>query len=339
MGSILSTEQMQSALQAVLNPIAKAQGLPNACYTSEEYFEQEKKVLFRDSWACLGVAKDVPNLGDYKPYDYVGIPLLMLRDEDGVVKVFHNICSHRGMILVEEAGNSKGVLRCPYHSWCYALSGELKMTPHVGGPGHNKHEEFDRKAHGLKEVSSQVWMGMVFVNVSGTAQPFSSYIGKLEKRWAEFMQAPLLHGENTSFKLEINTNWKLAVENYCEAYHLPWIHPGLNSYSRLEDHYNIEDEDLAGQGSYVYKPILSSDGRALPKLPNLSKQWLESAEYIALFPNVLLGVCYDHFFTIVLEPKGPSTTVEHVELFYYDETAVGADYAEHRQKNFDGWKE
>ena len=103
-------------MKNVLNPISKASGLPNTCYTSKEYFDQEKKTLFHDAWACLGAAKDVPNNGDYKPYDYAGIPVLMLRDEGGAIKVFHNICSHRGMILVEEAGNSKGVLRCPYHS-------------------------------------------------------------------------------------------------------------------------------------------------------------------------------------------------------------------------------
>ncbi|MEM7296338.1 MAG: RHO alpha subunit C-terminal catalytic domain-containing protein, partial [Pseudomonadota bacterium] len=134
------------------------------------------------------------------------------------------------------------------------------------------------------------------------------------------------------------TNWKLAVENYCESYHLPWVHPGLNSYSRLEDHYNIEAQGCyAGQGSLVYRQ-LEQNGTKFPDFPALSEKWETGAEYISLFPNVLLGVHRDHAFAIVLEPKGLERTAEHIALYYRPE-AVGEEYAALRRENARLWKE
>ena len=95
------------------------------------------------------------------------------------------------------------------------------------------------------------------------------------------------------------------MENYCEAYHLPFVHPDLNSYSRLEDHYNILDDDsYAGQGSHVYAPQISADGQQFPAFDGLSEKWDKAAEYCAFFPNVLYGVHKDHAFAIVLVPTG-----------------------------------
>ena len=124
-------------------------------------------------------------------------------------------------------------------------------------------------------------------------------------------------GEEASFELEVNTNWKLAVENYCESYHLPWIHPGLNTYSKLEDHYHIEERDLySGQGSLVYRQLRSEKDEVFPDFEGLSEKWDTGAEYIAVYPNVLLGVHRDHTFALVLEPVALDKTVEHIELYY-----------------------
>ena len=91
------------------------------------------------------------------------------------------------------------------------------------------------------------------------------------------------------FTLEVDCNWKLAVENYCEAYHLPFVHPGLNSYSRLEDHYNILDEhSYAGQGSYVFQPQLDENGRSFPVFGGLSKKMGQSSGILCLFPKCIV---------------------------------------------------
>jgi choline monooxygenase len=246
----------RSDLSTVQNPIHAANGLPNDHYTDAAVFDEERQAVLFDNWAGLAVGADVPEAGDAKPVTFLGMPLLLVRDRSGQVRVFQNICRHRGMILVEEPRKIEGAIRCPYHSWCYSTEGKLVSTPHVGGPGQNTVDGIDKNLLGLIEVRSHIWMDVVWINVSGTAAPFEQANADLLARWAEF-DKPLHHGgADSRFALEVNCNWKLAVENYCESYHLPWIHPGLNSYSRLEDHYHIEAAgQFSGQGTLVYRQL------------------------------------------------------------------------------------
>ncbi len=326
-------------LAPVLEPVATARGLPNRHYVDQTWFETERKKLFFDGWAGIGFAKDVPANGDAMPITFLGQPLVAIRGRDGKLRVFLNICRHRGMILIREPGPIRGAIRCPYHSWCYDLDGALKATPHVGGPGHNSHEAIHREDLGLFEVPSHVWRDMIFVNISGEAPPFEVEHRAAIERWRDF-DRPLHHsGADSGFTLDVATNWKLAVENYCESYHLPWVHPGLNSYSRLEDHYNIEEPDaFSGQGTLVYRQLADENGRVFPDTPGLGERWQTAAEYIALYPNVLFGVHRDHSFAILLEPVAIDRTVEHVEIYYHDEEALSPGYADLRARNSAQWK-
>ena len=327
-------------LGPVTAPVATARGLPNPFYTDPALFEAEKERLFFRGWAALGFASDVPGPGDARPVDFLGQPLLMARDREGRLRVFQNVCRHRGMILVAEPCRIERAIRCPYHSWCYELDGRLRTTPHVGGPGRNRHDQIRREELGLLEVRSHEWLGVVFVNLDGGAPAFEEANAALLDRWAEF-DRPLHHGgPESSFSLEIAANWKLAVENYCESYHLPWVHPGLNSYSRLEDHYHIEAAgQFSGQGTLAYRPMLTEDGRRFPLFGGLSEKWAEGAEYIALYPNVLLGVHKDHVFAMLLRPLAHDRTVEHVGIWYADAEVAGEAWAEMRAANARMWRD
>jgi len=322
-------------LSAVRQSIETALGLPNAHYTDPTLHAEENRALLLDGWAGLAVSADVPEPGDAVPIEFLGIPLLLLRDRSGQVRVFQNICRHRGMILVAEPRKIEGAIRCPYHSWCYSTEGRLVATPHVGGPGQNAHDAVNRSELGLIEVRSHIWREVVWINVSGTAPAFEDANARLIERWAEFEQ-PLYHGgPDSAFRLDVNCNWKLAVENYCESYHLPWVHPGLNSYSRLEDHYHIQEPGLfSGQGTQVYRQLTGEDGRTFPDFPGLSAKWETAAEYIAAFPNVLLGVHRDHAFAIILRPEAQDRTSEHIHLFY----ASPDTDADLRARNTEQWK-
>ena len=327
-------------LADVLRPVDSARGLPNAHYVSDEVFTLERDAVLFANWAGIGFAKDVPDPGDAMPVDFLGQPLLILRGRDGAVKVFQNTCRHRGMILVEARKKLGGVIRCPYHSWCYGLDGHLVTTPHVGGPGHNTDPAIRRDELGLFEIRSYVWRDVVFVNISGTAPPFATYASQAMAQWADYEGQPLHHsGADSVMAFDVACNWKLAVENYCESYHLPWVHPGLNSYSRLEDHYHIQAPGhFSGQGTLVYRPMLA-DGRRFPDFAGLPEKWRAGAEYIALYPNVLLGVHRDHAFAILLEPKATGRTVEHVALYYATAEAIGPDFAAMRARNHAMWHE
>jgi len=322
-------------LSSVRRPISRANGLPNAHYIDPAIHAEENQAVLMNEWAGLAVTADVPEAGDAVPLTFLGMPVLLVRDRDGVVRVFQNTCRHRGMILVDEPRNIEGAIRCPYHSWCYSTSGKLVSTPHVGGPGQNQAEGMDRDTLGLIEIRSHIWMDVVWINISGDAAPFEEVNAELLARWAEF-DKPLYHGgADSRFQLEVACNWKLAVENYCESYHLPWIHPGLNSYSRLEDHYHIEHAGkYSGQGTLVYRQLQDDAGQTFPDFAALDAKWDTAAEYITVYPNVLLGVHRDHTFAIILVPQGPEHTVEHVHLYY----SVPDTDAALRQANTDQWK-
>lgn len=336
----------QAALAAVDQPIGSASGLPNAAYTSAGFAAIERDELLAKTWTCIGRAGDVPAAGDAVPADLVGLPLMIVRGRDDAVRVFHNVCSHRGHRLVAQPCRSLTALRCPYHSWAYDLEGHLRATPHIGGVKRHRVDGFDKRQHGLKAVRSAVWLDLVFVNLSGDAVDFDDHVAALAGRWAAFDFTLLRHGgPDSRLRFDLNCNWKLAVENYCEAYHLPWIHPNLNSYSRLDDHYNILEEGggesgaFAGQGSTVYQPIRPNDGPPLPRFPNLPDRWEGGAEYIALFPNVLLGVHCDHFYSVRLEPLAPDRTIEHFEIYYVGEAPRRPDYATLRRNVAANWQE
>lgn len=327
-------------LDSVLTPIHQAKGLPNDHYISDTVFEEEKIAVLFNNWSAIGFGKDIPKEGDAKPINFVDMPLLMVRGSNGEINVFQNTCRHRGMILVEEPTNIVGMIRCPYHSWSYSLNGDLCATPMVGGTGIHTHEAINHNELGLFKIRSAVWQDIVFVNISNNAQEFRDYASKTIERWSEF-EKPLYHGgDSSSFTLNLNTNWKLAVENYCESYHLPWIHPELNATSSIKDHYHIEEPGhCSGQGSHVYNQIKSESGDVFPDFESLSKKWDTTSEYIALYPNVLLGVHRDHFFSIVILPINSEKSIEHVSIYYAKKSEEMPQLKNLIETNAHFWKE
>ena len=333
-------------LDVVSNPIEESHGLPNECYTSEKYTQLERKKLFEDKWVVIGIASSLPKKGDSKPFDLLGIPIIILRDKQSKIRVFHNVCSHRGYKILQKKQKIKNVIRCPYHSWSYDMTGKLVATPHLGGM--NKHEckKFDKSKSGLKEIRSYIWLDMIFVNISENEISFEEYIKPLSDRWEKFWpnkdrKLMVYSNDFGYFNLNAKCNWKFAIENYCESYHLPWVHPGLNSYSKLEDHYHIQGlpNRFAGQGTVVYNP--SFDGKEkFPCFPNWPKEKENIAEYVALFPNVMLGIHKDHYYAYWLEPINHEFTIEHMEIYYVgNEAATSTKYKSLRQKNHKQWED
>ena len=333
-------------LDIVSKPIKDAHGLPNECYTSKEYTLIERKKLFEDKWMVIGVASSLPNVGDAKPVDILGMPILLVRGKDKKIRVFHNVCSHRGLKLVTKPGNIQNVIRCPYHSWSYNFDGELVATPHIGGMNIHQTKDFERSKSNLKEIRSYIWLDLIMININNNEMSFEEYIKPLSDRWEEFWpikDRELINHSNDFgyFKLNANCNWKFAIENYCESYHLPWVHPGLNSYSKIEDHYHIQGlpNRFAGQGTVVYNPRFEGKEK-FPCFPNWPKNKENIAEYVALFPNVMLGIHKDHYYAYWLEPINHEFTLEHMELYYVGEEAANSKKFESlRKQNHKQWED
>jgi len=362
--------ELAAQLAAVERPTADARGLPNAAYTAREFHRFERDHLFARTWTALAFCADHAAPGRVAPVDFMGLPLFIACGRDGELAVFHNVCSHRGRRLVDAAKTAGGLLVCPYHAWAYDLgdlSGRLKATPHIGGIGAHNADGFCRAAHGLKAVRSHCWLGVLFIDLSGEAPDFDDYAAPLTARYRPFLGDALdgelaSPAEDAGLVLEGECNWKLAVENYCEAYHLPWIHPALNDYSPLDDHYGVViSDDFAGQGTRTFRPALGDGdggdgdggdgdsgggdgdggdgdgGAALPEFPDWPAAQRQSAEYPVFYPNLLLGFQVNHFFALIVRPLEAGRIREEVRLFYTVDGAHAAEYRAARRANLAAW--
>jgi choline monooxygenase len=331
-----------TVLAAIDRPISDATGLPNQAYTDPGFFAFERDRLWADTWVCIGFASETPAKGSARPLSLMGLPLMVVRDQKDQIRVFHNVCSHRGHPLISQRCQLQGAIRCPYHSWMYALDGQLRGTPHIGGVNIHETAGFERSRHGLREVRSALWLDLLFVNLSGAAPALEQHLGELTDRWQQFCGADGFSrlrpaADFGTLQLEARANWKLLIENNNESYHLPWVHPGLNSYSRLEDHYPIFGADFAGQGSYVYD-LSGTTGIGLPGFAHWPQDRLKHAEYASLYPNVLLGFHIDQFWAIVIEPLAPDHTRERMQIYLLDEAADGSAYEHARQTLLESWR-
>ena len=329
-------------------------GLPAEAYTSADYLMRERQSVFSQHWVCVGLSSDVPNQGDVFPVDIAGIPIVLVRtasdskpasaDETGVkstgsLQAFHNICRHRGLQLVDKACNVRSHLRCPYHSWTYRLDGSLKSTPHFGGYYQDTYEGFDRQEKGLKPIRCEQWLDLAFVNLSGDAPPLSEYLQPVIERWSSY-DLNLLRREPREVTLQCNANWKLAVENFSESYHLSWVHPSLNSCSRMEDHFSFEVGPVhVGQGSLRYNRG-TIEGRKLPTFPNLESQSKATvAEYVTTFPYLMLGVHPDYFLVFMVNPLAPDKSTERMVFYFVEDAAMTPENEALRHLPIDLWQE
>ncbi len=337
------TDTPASVLERVSLPISQATGLPNTHYTSDEAFYHDRDKVIAQSWACIGFVDELEDSNAVRPIDFMGLPLLLTKDEHKQLRVFHNVCSHRGMKLVDSPCRNNGAIRCPYHSWTYANDGTLRATPNIGGHGVHSHDDFDKTANGLEEIASATWLGAIFINLAGNCVAFEDYIAPVVKQWSRFLDPGLLTNfvlsdNESQLQLTVKSNWKLAVENYLESYHLPSVHPELNRVSPLDAHYYLETfKNGAGQGSKNYRR-LEVDGSSLPSVKDWPGKLANFAEYPVIYPNTFLGIHADQLFIQYLQPLSTNETAEHVRVFYYTEEACSSSFQQHRSETLAGWK-
>ncbi len=335
----MNTKLSKATLDAINNEDGCATGLPNQAYTSEEFFRLEQQQLFAKTWTCIGNGCSVPEPGDLQPVGFLGQPLVMLRNKQGDIRVFHNVCSHRGNELVWDACQVKNTIQCPYHGWAYGLDGRLLATPNVGGSGVHNIDDLDKNKHGLRAARSALWMDLVFVNLSEDAPDFESFIAPLQQRIDKLvapeqfaaLKPAATHG---TYTIDFVGNWKLCVENNLESYHLPTIHPDLNAVSKLEDHYHFYGGDLfAGQGTLKY----DHEKTNLDAFP-VFDGWSDMvAEYPTLYPNVFLGLQADHYWTRFVQPVSAERSLDHLQIYYLGDAADNPDFDSARAHRLEVW--
>jgi len=326
----------QEVLSGLNRPTGQAIGLPPELYTSNEFFLFEQKYLFARRWIFVATIDEFLEPGTAVPVMVAGRPIVIVSDRNGTIRAFYNTCSHRGTLLVDKPCHRQTWLRCPYHSWAYWLDGTVKATPNFGGNGVHSHADFDISKHGLTPVRCETWHRLIFVNLCNEGPSLADDVAPLETRWPIDYSCLRLGGMRS---FEFKANWKLVIENFLESYHLPVIHPGLNSYSPMKDHFNIfVSPNAFGQATKKFAPKSSINGKTLPEIPNYPPHLHGHGEYPVLFPNLMLGTQSTEFFAVTCEPIGPELTRERYYLFFA-EAAMTDELADVRNAILDRWFE
>lgn len=195
--------------------------LPANSYTDPAVFRAEKEAIFFKSWQFAGHVEQVAKPGDYITQQILDQKLFVVRDKEGDLRAFYNVCQHRAHRLLEGAGNVK-VITCPYHAWSYNLDGALRSAR-----GREKVEDFDPAEFCLTPVKLEVANNFIFVNLDPDAAPLAEQAGDFLAEMREM--APdigrLTHAHRETFTLK--SNWKIVVDNFLECYHCPVAHPAF----------------------------------------------------------------------------------------------------------------
>jgi choline monooxygenase len=254
-------------------------GLPGAAYVSERFHELEKDHLFSRAWVFAGFAHQIPQIGDVIPISVAGQPLFILRNEAKQVIAFHNVCRHRNLQLVDQPSNCGRLLRCPYHSWSYDLSGALKNAPFFGGNEKQRVDGFKFEENGLMPVNCAVWHDWIFVNLDRhPEEAFEDFVRPIKKLLSD-TELGQYRPVATLELGEVQTNWKLLMENFIEPYHVQFVHKTTTSQP-LKDHYPVIEGKCLGSAVDLSDEQVANAGKGKLGV---------SSRYLALFPNFVLG--------------------------------------------------
>jgi choline monooxygenase len=207
-----------------------AQTLASRFYTDPAILEIEKTRIFQRTWQLVGTLsqacgevngakRTIADPESFFTADVADEPIIVVRDKEGTLRAFSNVCRHRAGPIALGSG-CKNVLRCQYHGWTYTLDGRLIGTPDVEGV-----EFFDRSTMGMVPLRCETWEQFIFVNFDLKAEPVATYLGEIPLKARAFQFEGLHLAERRDYV--INCNWKVYVDNYLEGYHIPIAHPGL----------------------------------------------------------------------------------------------------------------
>ncbi len=316
-------------------PVAEASGLPNLAYTSADYYALEQQTVFYKTWVFAAFAHQLEHIGDMLPIEIAGQPLVLTKDESGKVRAFHNVCKHRGAKLVTECKNSRKFI-CPNHAWSFSLGGKLIARPHFyGGEKHDVNQQNSHTAD-LQEVACEIWFDWVFINLSGTAGNFHEHIQPILDR-IEGYDFSTLHFAS-ALEFDIEANWKLAVENFIEPYHVFSCHPWLNKFVGMSERHAPEYENHILFCGYEFQQTDPARGGLLPWFPDLPKEKEKRGDWFVLFPNFAFQIFADQVDVFVAQPSGATCCHETIALYFVGDGALADEYAEARDHVISNWQ-
>ncbi len=295
--------------------------LPSSWYQDKKIFSLEREHIFFQEWLCVGREEDFSSAGDHRVLDIQGESIILLRNTEGLLKAFYNVCRHRGARLCATADADKSRLKggvsskfivCPYHAWSYDLNGQLIRTPHLPDDC-----DFNAADIQLYPVGVDCWEGFIFIHLTPeNAKPFSEHVAHVSDRFRRYGMRDLRVAR--TIRYQAKANWKVICENYNECYHCGPVHPELcrivpafreNGSSNLN-----WDEGIAHrEGAITFTASGTTGRRTFPAL-NEAERTRHFGELI--YPNMFISLSSDHIAVFVMKADGPQqTTIDCHFLF------------------------
>ncbi|MFC7047955.1 aromatic ring-hydroxylating oxygenase subunit alpha [Emcibacter nanhaiensis] len=339
-------------MESVRRPIAEARTLPNIAYTSADFLALEIERIYMRHWTALCFVFDVPSPGDAFPVDYCGMPLVAVRGQDRIIRVFHNVCPYDGCPLVLSPKSGLERLISPYHGWEYDLTGKLVAIPYWDGTQEGNLDALKGRDVDLVPVHVGTFLETVFVNLDDDPEDFGTFTAPIERQFSEYdlsIVAPGLDGEGIPIVTthERRCNWKTFYENSAlNVLHENFVH----------DFYMVSPE----------VPRIKQDG--VPSFENIVDEGLlalgfDAEDFAATYPHMdiahlgkgdvpphreCFGTHYPNFYisfapnfieiTAVL-PHGPENIRERQAILFHKDVAADPALLKMRQflvSAFDG---
>jgi choline monooxygenase len=271
-------------------------------YRDPTVLEAEHERILERSWQLAGHVSQLAEPGDYMTTHAGTQPVLVLRDKQGRLRAFRNVCRHRGSRVLSGEGQCGKAIRCRYHGWTYRLDGSLIGMPEVRSFG-----EIDKSRLGLHPANVDEFCGLLFVNLDLDAIPLSEQLGELGEHLAPYRIPSLVSFGSTEGDQSVN--WKIVIDNYLEGYHVPIAHPGLMrliDYKRYElelgEHYAwfeapLRDKPAGTRLERAYR-------RFVKPMPGLDAEAVRMWQYVFIYPNTAIDLYPDQVMTWRINPDG-----------------------------------
>ena len=297
--------------------------LPSSWYLEQDIYLLEREHIFFREWLCVGREEELSAPGDHRVLDLHGESVLLLRNPQGELRAFYNVCRHRGARLCVTEGTpprhgqvlgggvmGSRAIMCPYHAWTYDLDGRLQRAPHID-------EDLSDVDLNLHPVGVASWGGFVFLHLSpAQSADFLPQIDSAVKQFRRYPLSDLRIGH--SIRYEVAANWKVLCENYNECYHCGPVHPELCEIVPVFKRGGGADLDWERgiphrDGAVTFTATGTTQRRMFPGL-NDDEQVRHKGDL--LYHNLFLSASSDHIVAFVLHPRDAGhTTVECHFLF------------------------
>jgi phenylpropionate dioxygenase-like ring-hydroxylating dioxygenase large terminal subunit len=294
-------------------------------YVCAKQAAAEKEQFFRKGPINIGLSCLVPNPGDFMTHDLTGVPILLVRQQDGSLAAFLNVCRHRGARVAEGCGNAKR-FTCPYHAWTYDADGTLRARP-----DERSFAGFDKDTIGLRPLPIVEKYGMIWVSPEpGPAFDIAPLLAGLERDLAAYRLEGYHHYETRILRRQIN--WKMVIDTFLETYHLQFLHPKTVSPIL---HSNLATFDAFGRNLRMIAARRTIE--QLRDTPEAAWNIIPlTAVICVLFPNTAFIMQGDHLETWHVYPSGDGANESAMRVsFYTPEPASSEKARKHWNKNFD----